>query len=58
MVTDTFHETRNITMNRITLNVPNNDAEVINQSRDYWTYNDTDNNLTIIVIDTKNNDFN
>ncbi|MGN1321777.1 MAG: hypothetical protein ACI4VJ_04265 [Methanosphaera sp.] len=45
-------------MNRITLNVPNNDAEVINQSRDYWTYNDTENNLTIIVIDTKNNDFN
>ncbi|RAP44040.1 hypothetical protein [uncultured Methanosphaera sp.] len=58
MVTDTFHETRNITMNRITLNVPNNDAEVINQSTDYWTYNDTKNNLTIIVIDTKNNDFN
>lgn len=57
-VTDTFHETRNMTMNRITLNVPNNYAEVINQSMNYWTYNDTENNLTIIVIDTKNNDFN
>ncbi|WP_455644937.1 hypothetical protein [Methanosphaera sp.] len=48
---------KNITMNGIQIEVPDNNITVVNQTEHYSIYNDTENNLTILTLDSEDTSF-
>lgn len=48
---------KNITMNGVTIEVPNGNTTVSNQTPHYSIYNDTNNNVQIIVFDSEDSGF-